>query len=79
MGSRFAKAARMGVIIALFKTESLSPSIVAPTRGIIMEVGYRFEFFQPTSRESTKVKIVVRESFQDSMRRIVEQLVSKVR
>lgn len=49
-------------------------TIVAPTRGIIMQVGYRLEFFDPASKQKTVVEIVVKDHFKDCVKTVVGEL-----
>lgn len=60
--------------LVLFGTVLSRETIVAPTRGIIMEVGYRLEFYNPTNGQSTVVEITVHEHVKDCIKLVVEEL-----
>jgi len=64
--------------LLMFATVLSRDTIVAPTRGIIMEVGYRLEFYNPTTTKSTVVVINVREPFKDCIKLVVEELTRRV-
>ncbi len=51
-------------------------TIVAPTRGIIMQVGYRLEFTDTVSRAKTVVEIVVKDHFRDCIETVVGELLA---
>ncbi len=53
-------------------------TIVAPTRGIIMEVAYRLEFYAPGTGKSTVVEITVHEQFKNCIRLAVDELTRQV-
>jgi hypothetical protein len=60
--------------LVMFGTVLSRDTIVAPTRGIIMEVGYRLEFYNPADGKSAVVEISVREHFKDCIKLVVEEL-----
>ncbi|NTV12490.1 MAG: hypothetical protein HGA96_00930 [Desulfobulbaceae bacterium] len=64
--------------VLMFATVLSRETIVAPTRGIIMEVGYRLEFYNPTTTKSTVVEIAVREHFKDCLKLVVDELARQV-
>lgn len=60
--------------LVMFGTVLSRETIVAPTRGIIMEVGYRLEFYNPADGKSTVVEVRVHEHFKDCIKMVVEEL-----
>lgn len=64
--------------LLMFATVLSRDTIVAPTRGIIMEVGYRLEFYNPTTTRSTVVVINVRDHFKDCIKLAADELVRQV-
>lgn len=64
--------------VLMFATVLSRETIVAPTRGIIMEVGYRLEFYNPVTTKSTVVEITVREHFKDCIKLAVDELARRV-
>jgi hypothetical protein len=64
--------------VVMFGTVLSRETIVAPTRGIIMEVGYRLEFFNPGTGKSTVVLVTVHEQFKDCIKMVVEELARRV-
>lgn len=64
--------------MVMFGTVLSRETIVAPTRGIIMEVTYRLEFYNPATAKSTMVIITVHEHFKDCIKVVVEELARRV-
>lgn len=64
--------------LLMFATVLSRETIVAPIRGIIMEVGYRLEFYNPTTAKSTVVEITVHEQFKNCTKLAVEELTRRV-
>lgn len=60
--------------LVMFGTVLSRETIVAPTRGIIMEVGYRLEFYNPADGKSAVVEITVHEHFKNCIKLVVEEL-----
>lgn len=60
--------------LVMFGTVLSRETIVAPTRGIIMEVGYRLEFYNPADGKSAVVEINVHEHIKDCIKLVVEEL-----
>lgn len=52
-------------------------TIVAPTRGIIMEVGYRLEFFNTADQSKTVVNVAVKDHFKDCVKTVVGELLAQ--
>jgi hypothetical protein len=61
--------------LLMFGTIIERATIVAPARGIIMEVAYRLEFYDPASKASTIVEVKVKEHFKDCIKLIVSEIV----
>jgi hypothetical protein len=61
--------------LLMFGTIIERATIVAPARGIIMEVAYRLEFYDPASKASTVVEVKVKEHFKDCIKLIVSEIV----
>ena len=61
--------------LLLFGTIMERKTIVAPMRGIIMQVAYRLEFYDPASRASTIVEVKVKEHFKDCTKVIVSEII----
>jgi hypothetical protein len=51
--------------------------IVAPTRGVVTDVGYRLEFFDPETRRSVTVEIAAREPFERAITAITRELAER--
>jgi len=64
--------------MVVFGTVLSRETIVAPTRGIIMEVAYRLEFYNPAHAKSTVVEITVHEPFKDCLKVVAEELANRV-
>lgn len=64
--------------VVMFGTVLSRETIVAPTRGIIMEVAYRLEFFNPGIGNSTVVEVKVHEHFKNCIKVVVEELARRV-
>lgn len=60
--------------LVLFGTILERDTIVAPTRGIIMQVGYRLEFFNPATNGSMVIEITVKDHFKDCVKLVVAEL-----
>lgn len=60
--------------LVMFGTVLSRETVVAPARGIIMEVGYRLEFYNPADGKSAVVEITVHEHFKDCIKLVVEEL-----
>ena len=61
--------------LLLFGTIMERDTIVAPMRGIIMQVAYRLEFHDPASKSSVVVEVKIKEHFKDCIKSIVAELV----
>lgn len=64
--------------VLMFATVLSRDTIVAPTRGLIQEVAYQLEFYNPGTRQSTVVKIAVRDRFRDCIKLVVAELTRQV-
>ncbi len=60
--------------LVLFATILERETIVAPTRGIIMRVGYRLELFNPATNGSTVLEIIVKDHFKDCVKLVVGEM-----
>ncbi|MCK4838251.1 MAG: hypothetical protein KAS94_05570 [Desulfobulbaceae bacterium] len=60
--------------LVLFATILERDTIVAPTRGIIMRVGYRLELFNPATNGSTVIEIIVKDHFKDCIKLVVGEM-----
>ena len=60
--------------LVLFGTILARDTIVAPTRGIIMRVGYRLELFNPANNGSTVIEITVKDHFKDCAKLVVAEM-----
>ena len=60
--------------LLMFGTVLTRDTIVAPMRGIIMQVGYRLEFYDQTSKTSTIIEIEVKDHFKDCIKTIVAEI-----
>jgi len=63
--------------IILFGTILHRKTIIAPARGVIMDVGYRLEFYDLGSRKSTIVEVSIKDLAEDCIPRIVEEIVRR--
>jgi len=63
--------------LVLFGTILERETIVAPTRGIIMQVAYRLEFFNPATNGSTIVEIKVKKHFKDCVNLVVNEIMRR--
>ena len=62
----------------LFGTILQREMTVAPTRGLVMTVGYRLEFYHLATGESTVVEATVRDLFPDCIPSIVKAFGEKI-
>ena len=53
-------------------------TVAAPTKGVIMKVGYRLEFFDLNSAEKTVIEIDVKDMFQSCIRTAVKELTKRI-
>ncbi|MEN8136007.1 MAG: hypothetical protein ABFS18_10820 [Thermodesulfobacteriota bacterium] len=60
--------------LVMFGTILERDTIVAPTRGIIMRVGYRLELFNPATNGSTVIEITVKDHFKDCVKLVVAEM-----
>jgi hypothetical protein len=63
--------------IILFGTILYRKTIIAPARGVIMDVGYRLEFYDIGSRKSTIVEVSIKDLAENCIPRIVEEIVRR--
>lgn len=63
--------------VIMFGTILERETIVAPTRGIIMSVGYRLEFFNLKTKSSTIVEVSVKDHFSKCIARVAQEIVAK--
>jgi hypothetical protein len=63
--------------LLLFGTLLHRSMIVAPTRGVITDVGYRLEFFDPGTRRSVTVEIAAKEPFERAVTEITRELAER--
>ncbi len=63
----------------LFGTILYRRTYIAPARGIEMEVGYRLEFYDVASRQSTTVEIGVKYLAEETVKEVVAELRQKIR
>ncbi|ALC16839.1 hypothetical protein DSOUD_2072 [Desulfuromonas soudanensis] len=61
--------------ILLFGTILHRKTIIAPARGVIMDVGYRLEFYDLGTRESTIIEVSIKDLAENCIPRIVEEIV----
>jgi len=64
--------------VLMFATVLNRDTIVAPARGVIMEVAYQLEFFNPATGKSAVVRVTVREQFKDCIKLVVAELTRQV-
>jgi hypothetical protein len=62
----------------LFATVLDRDTIVAPLRGVVMDVAYRLEFLDPTTGQSVIIEAAVKKQFADCIPAIAEALLEKV-
>jgi hypothetical protein len=63
--------------LVMFGTVLERETIVAPTRGIIMQVGYRLEFYNPATNGSTIIEITVKKHFKDCIKLVVSEIIRR--
>ena len=63
--------------LVMFGTVLDRQTIVAPTRGIIMQVSYRLEFFNTASKASTVIEITVKDHFKDCVKMVISEIISQ--
>lgn len=63
--------------LLLFGTILHRSMIVAPTRGVVTNVGYRLEFFDPQTRRSVTVEIAAKELFERAITEIARELAER--
>jgi len=63
--------------LLMFGTVLERETIVAPTRGIIMQVTYRLEFFAPDGGSKTVIEISVRDHFKDCIKTVVGEIIRR--
>lgn len=61
--------------LVMFGTVLERQNIVAPTRGIIMQVAYRLEFFNPAGKAPTVIEITVKEHFKDCIKQVIAEII----
>lgn len=61
----------------LFGTITHRETVIAPSRGLVMEVGFRLEFFDVASKKTTVVEVSVRDLAQNCIPSIVKEIVGK--
>ena len=64
--------------IILFGTLLERSESVAPTRGVLMDTTYKLEFYDITTRESTILKVEVRDLAEDCVDAVVMELKSRL-
>jgi hypothetical protein len=62
----------------LFGTILHRETIVAPTRGLVMSVGYRLEFYDLQTGESTVIEMAVRDLVRNCIPRMVRELAHRI-
>lgn len=63
--------------LLLFGTILNRSMVVAPARGVVTDVGYRLEFFDPGSRRSVTVEIAAKELFERAVTEITRELAER--
>lgn len=63
--------------LLMFGTILQRDTIVAPTRGVIMRVGYRLELYNPANNESTVLEITVKDLFRDCVKLVVAEIMGR--
>ena len=63
----------------LFGTILYRHTFIAPARGVEMEVGYRLEFYDVASRQTTTVEIGVKNLAEETVKQVVAELARRVR
>ena len=58
----------------VFGTIMKRETVIAPTRGVVMIVAYRLEFFDPASKDSTVLVVAVRDLAERCIPLAVEEL-----
>ena len=61
--------------LVMFGTILERETIVAPTRGIIMQVSYRLEFFDTASSASTIIEITIKDHFKDCVKLVISEII----
>ena len=51
---------------------------MAPTRGLIMQVGYRLEFVKLEDRSSVVIEVTVKEHFRDCITAVAAEVAKQV-
>lgn len=64
------KSAPEGVLIGVVKKRDLH---VAPRRGVVVDVEYELEFYQPDSRQSIVIEVAVAGVFKDDLKAIIQE------
>ena len=54
-------------------------TIVAPTRGLIMQVGYRLEFVNLENKSSVVIEVAVKDHFRDCIATVAEEIARQIR
>ena len=62
----------------VFGTIMKRQTVIAPTRGVVMIVAFRLEFYDPASRDSTVVMVAVRDLAERCIPLAVEELVRQL-
>lgn len=54
-------------------------TIVAPTRGIIMQVGYRLEFVNLSNKSSVTIEVTVKDHFKDCIATLTTEIAKQIK
>ncbi|MBU0730089.1 MAG: hypothetical protein KKE17_03860 [Proteobacteria bacterium] len=65
--------------LILFGTIVSRDTIVAPTRGLITEVKFLLDFYDPAQKSSVVVEITVRDLFRDYIDTVIEELQNRMK
>ncbi len=63
--------------LILFGTILRRSMNIAPTRGIIQDVAYRLEFYNPATRASTIIDVKSKQNYQDCIPNIIDTIMEK--
>ncbi|WP_020674564.1 hypothetical protein [Geopsychrobacter electrodiphilus] len=53
-------------------------TVAAPAQGILMDVGYRLEFYDLQTRQTTTIEVQVKDLFQDCITDVVSDLMTRI-
>lgn len=64
--------------LVLFGTVDKRNLEVAPLRGVVVDVAYRLEFYNPDSRQTTLLEVAVKGLFDEDLKTIISELNSRM-